>query len=114
VLCGIQFKGQWSKQFDPGKTYDGAFKTLDGKKQAVRLPYGSGKTSMYCILPDEGIKINEFIENMSIEKWNDIRKSISEVDEVILQIPKFKLEYGIKNLNDSLQSLGMGKLLSVE
>lgn len=79
---------------------------------AVRLPYGNGKTSMYCILPNDGININEFIKNMSLEKWNGIRKNISEVDEVVLQIPKFKLEYGIKNLNESLQSLGMGEAFS--
>lgn len=132
LINAIYFKGQWSRQFDPQKTFDGTFKTLNGSEQAarmmsrngkveytkgdgyktVRLPYGSGKTSMYCILPDEGININEFIENMSINKWNDMRKSISEVDDVVLQIPKFKLEYGIKDLNDSLKSLGMGEAFS--
>lgn len=43
--------------------------------KAVKLPYGSGKTSMYCILPEGGIDINKFIENMSAGKWNDIRKN---------------------------------------
>ena len=80
--------------------------------KAVRLPYGNGKTSMYCVLTDDGVNINEFIDNMSIEKWNEIRKNVAEVDEVVLQIPKFKLEYGIKNLNDSLQSIGLGEAFS--
>lgn len=129
LINAIYFKGEWSNQFDSKITFNHAFKTFNGNEQtirmmnrrgkveytkgddysAVRLPYGNGKTSMYCILPEEDIDINEFIKNMSLEKWNGIRKNIAEIDEVVLQIPKFKLEYGIKNLNDSLQSLGMGE-----
>lgn len=132
LINAIYFKGEWSNQFDPKKTFDGTFKTFSGYDQtvkmmslkgkvefangpnykAVRLPYGNGKTSMYCILPNEGININEFIEAMSIKEWNNLRKNISELDEVVLEIPKFKLEYGIKNLNDSLISLGMGEAFS--
>lgn len=132
LINAIYFKGQWSQQFDPKSTRDGTFKAFDGNNQnvkmmnmngkvqykkgdkykVVRLPYGSGKISMYCILPDEGININDFIENMNNEKWNDIRKNIPEVDDVMLGIPKFRLEYGIKNLNDSLSSLGMGEAFS--
>lgn len=129
LINATYFKGQWSEKFDPGKTVEGTFKALDGNEQtvsmmtklgnvqfadgddykAVKLPYGSGKVSMYCILPDEGININDFIKNMSFEKWSDMRKKVSETDNVMLQIPKFRIDYGIKNLNDSLESLGMGE-----
>lgn len=129
LINAIYFKGEWSDQFNPKNTFDHIFKTFDGKEQtvrmmsrkgkvqyakgdnykAVKLPYGKGKTSAYFILPDDGIHMNEFIGNISITQWNDIRNNMSEVDEMILQIPKFKMEYGIKNLNDSLQSLGMGE-----
>lgn len=132
LINAIYFKGEWSNKFDTKNTYDYAFNTLSGNTQsvkmmnrtgkiefkqgedykAVRLPYGNGNTSMYCILPDEGININTFIENMSIEKWKDIRDNISEVDEVKLGIPRFKLEYGIKELNESLASLGMEEAFS--
>jgi len=44
---------------------------------------------------------------MSQDKWNEILDNITETDDVNLQIPKFKLEYGIKSLKDSLSSLGM-------
>jgi serpin B len=80
--------------------------------KAVRLPYGNGKTSMYCLLPNEGVNINTFVENMSLEEWKNIYENITEVDEVVLEIPKFKLEYGIKNLNRSLESLGMREAFS--
>jgi serine protease inhibitor len=86
-------------------------KMLTGQNDitAVRLPYGSGKISMYCILPEETVSINEFIASLDAEKWNIIKNSISEREQVQLQLPRFKLEYGIKNLNDSLTALGMGE-----
>lgn len=94
LINAIYFKGEWSKKFDHKLTYDHAFKALGGREQtvrmmnykgkgeygkgddykAVRLSYGSGKTFMYCILPEEGVDINKFIENMSFEKWGSIRK----------------------------------------
>lgn len=36
--------------------------------KAVRLPYGSGKSSMYAILPDEDVLINDFIVGMSLPR----------------------------------------------
>lgn len=132
LINAIYFKGEWSKQFDPARTYNGTFRKLDGSEEtvqmmslqdkvfyaegddykAVRLPYGNGKISMYAILPSESINIDKFIEDMTVEKWKDIRASLVETDDVLVQIPKFKLEYGIKNLNDSLEYLGMGEALS--
>ncbi len=127
LINAIYFKGEWSEEFDPKDTKDEPFTTYDSKEQivsmmsrkgkieyaqgegykAVRLPYGKGKVSMYCVLPDEDITIDEFIDNMTIERWYEIRDKMNEVDELELKIPKFKLEYGIKNLNDSLIALGM-------
>ncbi|MHB1127626.1 MAG: serpin family protein [Bacillota bacterium] len=78
----------------------------------IRLPYGSGKISMYSILPNEAVSINDFIADLDSDSWKVIRNSISERDEVQLRLPRFKLEYGIKNLNDSLTALGMGEAFS--
>ena len=83
-----------------------------GKSKIVRLPYGNEKTAMYCILPEQDVKINDYIEEFSFEKWKELQESLSKNDDVILHLPRFKLEYGIKNLNDSLTALGMGKAFS--
>jgi serine protease inhibitor len=129
LINAIYFKGDWAKQFDKEHSFDAQFHAGDGSTRqvmmmsrngkveygqgdgfkAVRLPYGSGKISMYCILPEETVSINEFIASLDAEKWNIIKNSISERDQVQLQLPRFKLEYGIKNLNDSLTALGMGE-----
>jgi serine protease inhibitor len=129
LINAIYFKGDWKKQFEKKATFSTAFHTEDGKSdnimmmsrngkveygevegtKAVRLPYGKGKIAMYCILPDKGTSIDGFIQGMSFDKWTSIKESISKKEEVILQIPRFSLEYGIKELNESLSKLGMGE-----
>lgn len=128
LINAIYFKGEWSEQFDPKLTYEDNFTTIDGTVQkanmmvrpnssveytgndeykAVRLPYGNGKISMYIILPEEGIEINKFINEMTLSKWSGIKKTVSETEDIAFRIPKFKLEYGIKELIGSLKALGM-------
>lgn len=127
LINAIYFKGEWSEQFDPELTYQDDFTTFEGDVQtvnmmrkagsveyvgidefkAVRLPYGNRKTSMYIILPSEGTNINEFINDMTIEKWRGITKTVLEKEDIVFRIPRFKLEYGTKELKDSLISLGM-------
>ena len=67
---------------------------------------------MYCVLPNEGTDINEFIGGMDVQEWNRIRQEASKADDVVLQIPRFKIEYGIKELNESLIALGMEEAFS--
>lgn len=128
LINAIYFKGDWTEQFDKKQSYEARFHAGDGSTstvtmmsrngkveygqgddyKAVRLPYGSGRTAMYCILPPEDMAINDFIADLDIEKWQHIRESIAERDDVQLRLPRFELEYGIKELKDSLTALGMG------
>lgn len=132
LINAIYFKGDWTEQFDVKNTFSTQFHAGDGSIgevmmmrrngkveygqgdgfKAVRLPYGSGKTAMYCILPEEDVPIDDFISSLDTDRWKVIKDSISEKDEVLLQLPRFKLEYGIKNLNSSLKTLGMGEAFS--
>lgn len=132
LINAIYFKGDWAEEFDEKNTFSREFYAGDGSAQlvmmmskngeveygegedykAVRLPYGNGKTAMYCILPKRDISINKFIETIDSQKWNEIKDSIVENNEIVLQIPRFKLEYGVKRLNESLIELGMGEAFS--
>lgn len=135
LINAIYFKGEWTQPFDPKQTFSATFQAGDGSSsrevmmmskngkaeygegenyQAVRLPYGGGKAAMYCILPREDISIHDFIAELDEEQWQRIRESIKEQDDVQLKLPRFKLEYGIKNLNDSLTALGMGEAFTEE
>ena len=133
LINAIYFKGEWTEQFDPKLTYQDNFYAHDGELQtvnmmrksegsvefascdkykAVRLPYGNGKTSMYMILPAEGTDINEFISDMTLENWEGIKKTVTDRDDIVFRIPRFKLEYGTKSLKESLISLGMEEAFS--
>lgn len=132
LINAIYFKGQWTEQFDKKLTFTGTFYKEDGEKQEVqmmsrggtieygqfdntkiiRLPYGNEKTAMYCILPEQGVKINDYIKELDTKNWNDLKDSISKRSEVVLQLPRFKFEYGIKDLSNSLIALGMGEAFS--
>jgi len=127
LINAVYFKGEWTNKFDKKDTLDKTFttgndKTKDIKMMAkqgtveygkgkdykvVRLPYGQGNTAMYCVLPDKGVNINSFINSLDTNKWNEIKSNIFKEEEVTLQIPKFKMEYGIKELTSSLSKLGM-------
>ncbi|MDQ2085155.1 serpin family protein [Herbivorax sp. ANBcel31] len=127
IISAIYFNGTWTEEFDADNSYEKAFYMEDGSSKdimmmykrseieygegdeykAVRLPYGNGEVSMYCILPDEGTSINDFIEDMDVNMWNQIKNSISKRESVKLLLPRFEIEYGAKSIVDSLTALGM-------
>jgi len=78
--------------------------------QAVRLPYGDEKISMILVLPEKDI--NQWISDMNADKWMDIVSGFFPERDLELQIPRFKMEYGIKELNSALKGLGMKEAFS--
>ncbi|HHX17782.1 MAG TPA: proteinase IV [Clostridium sp.] len=132
IISAVYFKGIWTEEFDADRTDISRFYDEDGNTEnvmmmakegeleygegdgykAVKLPYGDGEMTMYCILPDENTPINDFIQNIDLLKWNEIKNSISKNDDVLLKLPRFKIEYAKDNsgsLKESLKALGMKK-----
>ncbi|QVK20947.1 serpin family protein [Mycoplasmatota bacterium] len=128
LLNAIYFNGTWQNEFDPNFTRVKDFNTVNGNVievemmrnssenfsyyedeeiKAIKLPYGDGEVSMYCILPKGNNEINSVISLMNEERWTEVRDSMSSKFEIILELPKFKIEYGIKELNSALENLGM-------
>jgi serpin B len=136
LINAIYFKGGWTWQFNEKLTktanftkesgevnkvnmmnYDNYFKYGKGSDySAIKLPYGAikmpyngdegKKINMYCILPDSGVKIDDFISKLDTEKFNSIKESIKDKTHVDIYLPRFKMEYERK-LNDDLKVLGM-------
>lgn len=126
LINAIYFKGAWSAEFDKAKTKDDAFTTASGLKkrlpmmtqsgkynyhetknfQAVSLPYGGGRVSMYVFLPAAGTNINQFLPSLTTANWGAWMREFSKTEGVIA-LPRFKVEYEIL-LNASLKTLGMG------
>jgi serpin B len=127
LINAIYFKGDWATPFDEKETHTDDFNLPDGSKvkvsfmsntddykyysgsnyEAIRLPYGRDKMAMYVLLPNEDLDIDSFIESISQSELDESFSSYAKT-EVDIDLPKFKLEYGVKRLNDALNNLGMG------
>ncbi|PKM85490.1 MAG: proteinase IV [Firmicutes bacterium HGW-Firmicutes-11] len=127
LINAVYFKGDWTTPFDKDSTQEADFTNIAGAVQrtdmmghygdvdygqgdgykAVRLPYGKEKVSMYLLLPTDGKTINDWVADLNADVFADIRSSITTQEKVDLRIPKFKMEYDIKELNNELISMGM-------
>ncbi len=127
IINAIYFKGDWLNKFEETKTRQRNFHLENGKTiqkkmmstvkkfhyyhddgiQAARLPYDRDKIAMYILLPDEGTNLNSLVNDIDPDKLEAIFLKMKKI-ELELQLPKLKLEYGKKQLNDALIRLGMG------
>jgi len=128
LLNAIYFKADWTNQFKESSTQKQDFYLADGTTiqvdtmaqeekfkyikgsnyAAARLPYGREQVAMYVFLPDPDYSLNDFVETLDPEKFDEIIGDMYSVSELKLRLPKFKFEYGKKRLNQALIDLGMG------
>jgi serine protease inhibitor len=127
LINAIYFKGDWVIEFDESKTQKQDFYLSEGTTvqvdmmstsgnfsfyrgenfQAVRLPYGRDKIAMYIFLPDEGVSLDSFIAGLSPNTHEEYLSGFEPMN-LIVNLPKFQVEYGVKRLNSVLEKLGMG------
>ena len=125
LINAIYFKGSWQKEFSKSATKEQPFTLLNGTRkqhplmsqkgkyryyetnefQAISLPYGSGRSSMYVFLPKTSVKLADFYSKLSAQTWRQWMTQFSLRDGEIV-LPKFKLEYNL-TLNEALKALGM-------
>lgn len=128
LINAIYFKGEWVTSFNESATKEADFFLSDGgtvkvdmmsKKgnfsyyegedfKAARFPYGRDKIAMYVFLPNRDVSLDSFVESLSKESWENYMDGFKLVEGLEAKFPKFKLEYGVKRLNDVLGKLGMG------
>lgn len=126
LIDAIYFKGTWTYEFDPDKTYDGTFKTQAGADKTVRmmsqiadfknanmagysalsLPYGHELFQMTILLPDAGRTVDEVAADLNPQSWSELQAALT-LGEIDVVLPRFELEYE-RSLNDVLSTLGMG------
>lgn len=126
LINAIYFKGSWTNEFPKNATQDRAFTLLNGTRkqhplmsqvgrfryyenesfQAISLPYGARRMSMYVFLPKPNVTLQSFYSNLTPENWEQWIKQFRN-REGSISLPRFKLEYDI-TLNQTLQALGMG------
>ncbi len=124
LINALTFDGKWATSFDPALTQAGPFRLLNGsttqaqmmsqngsfpyaendRYQAVALPYGDGKVSMYIFLPKEGTDYQAFLGTMTGADWNAANFMSSQGS---VYLPRFTLRYD-RQLKDDLTAMGMG------
>jgi serine protease inhibitor len=124
LINAIYFKGAWSSKFDKQNTQNRPFTLVNGAKkqvplmnqqgdyryaetgkfQAVSLPYGDGRLSMYVFLPKSNL--TEFQKGLTAQNWQTWMKQFGSREGQI-QMPRFKMDYEIE-LTNALSALGMG------
>ncbi len=129
LINAIYFKSDWQHEFAKEDTFEAEFTMEDGSMasvdmmkqtrtvlymeeeglQAIDLPYQDETTSMIFLLPRENQSIDSLIDQLDTTYFRQVLESLRPTDDLIVQIPKFKMEYGVKNINQVLQNLGMIK-----
>jgi serpin B len=128
LINAIYFKGDWTKKFDESATHTGGFYLSDGSTvsasfmrqsedfgyydsgrfRAARFPYGRDKFAMYVFLPAKGVSLDSFVNDMTQDNLDSWFSSFRGNTKLQVELPKFKIEYGTKRLNEALTNLGMG------
>ena len=124
LINALYFNAPWENGFDAELTRKGMFHGLKGDKQVdmmsqrnkfryaqyqgcqmIELPYAGGRYSMYVVLPPEGMDVNSMIPYIG-ESAFDAAMGMLASSEVVLTMPKFKLETSLV-LNDALKDMGV-------
>jgi len=127
LINAIYFKGDWIVEFDETATQkqefflpesppvqvdmmstSGSFSYYSGENcQVARLPYGRDKIALYVFLPNEGMSLDSFMANLNQTTHDEYISRLQPRGDLTVKLPKFKVEYGVKRLNDVLKKLGM-------
>lgn len=129
LINALYFKADWRQGFDPESTYNTNFNGTEGVKnvdmmvqidtfpyletetfQLVGLPYASGQYEMSIILPKDGQSPASVISDLTLAQLKTHQADMA-VRKVEVQVPKLKMEYGIK-LNAVLSKMGMPTLFT--
>ena len=136
LINALLFDAKWQTEYekqdiksDYFTTYGGESKKVDmlrsvestyldfGNADGFLKRYKGGKYSFLGILPDENIDIYDFVASLDGGKYKNAFEADDRDSEypVVVKagIPEFSFEY-LKNLNDTLQGMGIEKAFSDE
>ena len=126
LINAIYFKAKWQNRFDKKQTIDKDFIMLNGQTkfvpfmqqraefgyteiplaQILELPYAGNRLSMLILLPAGNSSLEKLENELSVKNLAVWLSRISN-QPVNVTLPRLKITWGTKLLNDNLISLGM-------
>ena len=130
LVNAIYFMGEWNSPFESKKTKKKKFHTFDKRKvkinfmrdrshyryyedldlQCIHLPYKCNQFSMIVVLPKKRYGIIDTEKTISVDYLKKI-DSLSRYHEVVLSLPKFKIESEIKP-KEEITKMGYPEMFS--
>ncbi|MRI58696.1 MAG: hypothetical protein C6H99_04210 [Epsilonproteobacteria bacterium] len=125
LVNAVYFLGEWMAGFDEDETKREPFYLLGGDTkevwmmngwgdynrsegqsyEALELPYKDHELSLWILLPKEGYHIEDILDEIA-QRYTDLYTRRIE-GEVEIKVPKFQLEWGTKELSNTLKRLGL-------
>lgn len=125
LVNAINFEADWLNDYDEYSVNSGTFTKADGRTQDAEFMYMSEngyledenttgfikyykgrKYAFVGLLPDENVKIDEYINSLNGEKITNLLNGINPQQEVETKIPKFETTYDTE-MSEIFKNLGM-------
>jgi len=133
LVNAVYFLGNWVKRFEVKQTHPMPFYLQNGnpvtvqmmnqsnvfslsrneEAQVLELPYEGRELSMVLILPNKKDGLTALENNLTLEKLQGWL-STSRQEDVNVNIPKFKLTFGVIDLIPNLKSLGIADAYDID
>ncbi|MDR2586052.1 MAG: serpin family protein [Prevotellaceae bacterium] len=125
LINAVYFKSKWQSEFDKKDTKREDFTREGGVRQQVdmmnqtatfpyyedndlqviEMPYGNGAFSMVAILPADGKTLDELVNTIDNDIWNNVLSNLRE-RKVQIKFPRFKIECEFSLVNP-IKNMGM-------
>lgn len=125
LMNALYFKGVWKYQFKKSNTKEEVFTNADGSSVKVPMmnqeqyfnytcnddfhiaefPYGNAAFSMVVFLPAEGRELEDVIDKLTYENWENWYAQRSH-GKLKIKLPRFEVDYR-KNLTEDMKTLGL-------
>lgn len=124
LINAVAFDAKWQNPYEKSDVQNGIFTRENGTTEDVSMmystenfyledenttgfirPYEDGY-QFVALLSDEGISMNDYIQELTEEKLANLIENASTEYDVYASIPKFDSEYAIE-LNGTLQNMGI-------
>lgn len=125
LINAVTFEGKWMNQYEESDVNENRiFTNADGKEEQVTMlnskeniyicdehmtgvikDYKGGDYAFMALLPDEGVSVSDYVNELTGEKLIDIYENRT-FEDVYTSIPEFTYDYDIE-LKDTLIGMGL-------